>query len=63
MLNPNEPDHQRLEWMIREMIEGLQAGDEQGRQKFIATHPEVTKLSREVLKREWNRVKDKIEVP
>ena len=63
MLNPNEPDHQRLEWMIREMMEGLQAGDEQGRQKFIATHPEVTKLSREVLKREWNRVKDKIEVP
>jgi hemerythrin-like domain-containing protein len=66
MLNPNEEDHQKLEWMIRTMMEGLQAlqrGDEQGRQKFIAAHPEVTKLCQGVLKREWNRVKDKIELP
>jgi hypothetical protein len=66
MLNPNEADHQRLEWMIRTMMEGLDAlqrGDEQGREKFMAAHPEVIKLSREVFKREWNRVKDKIEVP
>ena len=65
MLNPNEEDHQKLEWMIRTMMEGLttlQGGDEQGRQKFIAAHPEVVKLSRAVLKRDWNRVKDKIEV-
>ena len=63
MLNPNEEDHQKLEWMIRAMLEALRRGDEQGRQKFIETHQEVTKLTREVLKREWNRVKDKIEVP
>ncbi len=51
--------------MIRTMMEGLQGlqrGDEQARQKFISAHPEVIKLSRAVLKREWNRVKDKIEM-
>jgi hypothetical protein len=65
MLNPNEEDHQKLEWMIHDMmraLEALQHGDEKGRETFIATHPEVIKLSRQVLKREWNRVKDKIEV-
>jgi hypothetical protein len=62
MLNPNEEDHQKLEWMIDEMMKALQRGDEQGREHFKATHPEVTKLTRQVLKREWNRVKDRIEV-
>jgi len=63
--NPNEEDHQKLEWMISTMMEGLrglQRGDEQGRERVIAAHPEVIKLSRAVLKREWNRVKDRIEV-
>ena len=66
VLNPNEEDHQKLEWMIHDMmraLEALQHGDEKGRETFIATHPEVIKLSRQVFKREWNRVKDKIEVP
>lgn len=65
MLNPNEEDHQKLEWMIGDMMKALQAvhrGEEQGKAHFIATHPEVIKLSRQVFKREWNRVKDKIEV-
>jgi hypothetical protein len=62
MLNPNEEDHQKLEWMIHEMMQALQRSDEKGRQDFIATHPEVIKLSRLVFKREWNRVKDNIEL-
>ena len=62
MLNPNEEDHQKLEEMMK-ALRRLQSGDEQGRDQFIATHPEVMKLARKVLKREWNRVKDKIEVP
>lgn len=62
MLNPNEEDHQKLEWMIHEMMQALQSGDEKGRENFIATHPEVIKLSRLVFKREWNRVKDNIEL-
>lgn len=57
MLNPNEEDHQKLEWMIDEMMEALQHNDEQGHTKFINTHQEVIKLSREVFKREWNVVK------
>jgi hypothetical protein len=61
MLNPNEEDHQKLEWMIGEMLKALQAGEE-GRDSFIATHPEVMKFSRQVFKREWNRVKENIEV-
>lgn len=63
MLNPNEEDHQKLEWMIREMMQALQSGDEKGRQNFVTTHQEVVRLSRLVFKREWNRVKDRIEVP
>ena len=62
MLNPNEADHQKLEWMIHEMMQALQRGNEQGRQDFIATHPEVIKLSRLVFKREWNRVKENLEI-
>lgn len=61
MLNPNEEDHQKLEWMIGEMLKALQRG-EKGRDDFIATHPEVMKFSRQVFKREWNRVKDNIEI-
>jgi len=61
MLNPNEEDHQKLEWMIDEMLKALQSG-EKGRENFIATHPEVMKFSRQVFKREWNRVKDNIEI-
>ncbi len=51
--------------MIHDMlraIEALQHGEEKARETFIATHPEVIKLSRQVFKREWNRVKDRIEV-
>jgi len=61
MLNPNEEDHQKLEWMIGEMLKALQAG-EKGRDTFIATHPEVMKFSRQVFKREWNRLKENVEV-
>jgi hypothetical protein len=57
MLNPNEEDHQKLEWMIQTMMEALEHGEE-GSQDFIATHPEVIKLSRQVFKREWDRVKN-----
>lgn len=62
MLNPNEEDHQKLEWMIAEMLKALQSGGEQGRADFMATHPEVMKFSRQVFKREWNRVKENIEI-
>ena len=63
MLNPNEEDHQKLEWMIHDMMEGVQQHwSEAGHEKFTETYPEVMKLCREVLKREWHRVKDRIEV-
>lgn len=63
MLNPDEEDHRRLESMIRVMLEALQqVGQGTERQKFINTHPEVIALSRRVLKREWNRVKDRIDI-
>jgi hypothetical protein len=62
MLNPNEEDHQKLEWMIEAMMKALQRSDNEGREDFITTHPEVVKLSRLVFKREWNRVKENIEI-
>ena len=55
MLNPNEDDHQRLEMLMRRMVNSL----DQGRNdEFRDLHPEVLDLSRKILKREWDRVKE-----
>src|ERR1051325_1451586 len=56
MLNPNEGDHQRLEKLIQKMIASIQ--DPSG---FPEIHTAVKDLSREILKREWNVVKEKIQ--
>ena len=64
MLNPKEDDHQRLEKLIRQMIGML--GDEASAirdKEFPNCHKAVIKLSREVLKREWDRIKDRIAPP
>lgn len=61
MLNPKEEDHRNLEQLIRTMIAALDRGKEGGND-FVDTHPMVMKLSREVLKREWDRVKEPIDV-
>ena len=60
MLNPKEEDHKKLEQLVRKMMAALGRGKE-GDKDFVAFHPEVMRLSREVLKREWNRVKEPIE--
>ena len=53
MLNTNEEDHQRLLARIRLMLTSLR--DPDGFGKF---HNEVIELSRKILKREWDRVKE-----
>ena len=58
-LNPNEEDHRKLEVFIGKMIRAIERGSE-GDKDFMTFHPEVRKLSREVLKREWDRVKGPI---
>ena len=59
MLNPNEDDHRRLEELIRNLIMSLESGRE-GEDGFVKAHPAVTDLSRQIFKREWNRVRDEI---
>ena len=59
MLNAKEDDHVQLEKLIREMLSSLERGKE-GDAAFIAAHPKVINLSRQVLKREWNRIKEPI---
>jgi hypothetical protein len=57
MLNPGEDDHQRLETLIRKMIAAIQY--EKGQpDEFPDLHTEVVALSRKILKREWDRVKE-----
>ena len=57
MLNPNEDDHQRLEAQIQRMVAEIQY--EKGKKdNFTDLHAEVTALSRKILKREWNRVRE-----
>ena len=60
MLNPREDDHRELEQLIRKMISSLERGREGG-DAFTESHTEVMGLSRRILKREWNVVKEKIE--
>lgn len=59
MLNAEEADHQELEKLIRTMVNGLDTG-KAGRHIFETTHSAVMRLSREVLKREWDRVRQPI---
>jgi len=60
MLNPLEDDHKRLEELIRQMVSSLERGRE-GEAAFPDTHRSVVDLSRQIVKREWNRVRDKIQ--
>ncbi len=56
MLNSSEDDHQRLEALIRRMVNEIQY--EKGKKDtFPDVHTEVMALSRTILKREWDRVK------
>lgn len=60
MLNPLEEDHKQLEILIRRMISTIDPG-KAGNEDFQASHRAVINLARQVLKREWNRVKDRIQ--
>lgn len=60
MLNAKEEDHNQLEKLIRSMISSLDRGKE-GDECFRKSHTEVMELSRRILKREWNVVKEKID--
>lgn len=59
MLNPREEDHVRLEKLVRKLVVGIQSAAP-SQDEFVSTHQELTALSRTILKREWNRVKDPI---
>lgn len=61
MLNPAETDHKKLETAIRELVSLLHKGHP-GNDGFPAVHGEVVKLSRLILKSEWNRVKAGVNV-
>lgn len=64
MLNPSENDHQRLEKLISQMTGMLsRKGSATLDAEFEVCHKAVITLSRDVLKREWNRIKDRIAPP
>ena len=60
MLNPKEDDHQRLEKLLHEMVGNL-ADEKANKGEFSEIREKVLDLSRTVLKREWNRVKEPIQ--
>jgi hypothetical protein len=60
MMNPFEDDHKLLEKLIHDMNVALGRGKD-GDTEFFASYEALLPLSRDVLKREWNRVKDKIQ--
>ena len=59
MLNPMEDDHIRLQKLVRKLVGGIQPSP-QTVDEFVATYEKLTDLSRVILKREWDRVKDPI---
>jgi len=61
MLNANEEDHRRIEGLMRRMINAIECGRD-GEDDFWLSHPALMNLSREVIKREWDRVKEPINV-
>jgi hypothetical protein len=62
MLNTNEEDHRKLENMIRRMVAAIQYRKGEP-DKFPDLHTEVLALSRTILKREWDRVKQPPRIP
>jgi hypothetical protein len=61
MLNPIEDDHKQLEQLIRKLISALERGRE-AEEGFPDLHQAVVTLSRQIFKREWNVVKERIEL-
>ena len=57
MLNSNEEDHRRLEKLMRRMVTELEKAKTD---EFPGLLVEVVTLSRKILKREWDRVKEPI---
>lgn len=60
MLNPQEDDHKQLEKLIRQLVDALSRGRE-AEAEFPDLHRDVVGLSRQIFKREWNRVKENID--
>ena len=57
MFDPNEDDHQLLEVQLRRMVAEIQY--EKGKKGTSSNlHAEVIALSRGIVKREWDRVKE-----
>ena len=61
MLKAKEDDHIQLEKLIREMVSSLERG-KQADATFVEVHQKIITLSRQVLKREWDVVKEPITV-
>jgi hypothetical protein len=57
MLNAKEEDHRRLESLMRTMVGALGQGKD-GDNEFIDSHKAIMPLSRQILKREWDRIKE-----
>ena len=57
MINPREQAHQLLVSQIRAMIESLSQGKD-GDKAFFASYETVMKTGKDVLKKEWNVVKE-----
>lgn len=61
MLNPNEEDHQHLEELIATMIRSIERNPKFS-DNFPDLHDDLVSLSRKVLKREWDRVKEPLNI-
>ena len=56
MINPNEPEHQALVQVVRNMVNALESGRE-SESEFMASYEKLLKDGRSILKREWRVVK------
>ncbi len=59
MLNPREADHERLIALVRDMMSALESAGSGNNKDFEESHAAILERSKEILKREWDRVKEK----
>jgi hypothetical protein len=57
MINPNDPEHQAIVKIVRNMVGALAKGKD-GDKEFIASYEQLLKDGRAVLKKEWEVVKN-----
>ena len=57
LINPNEPDHRKLDDLLFDFIEKIAAANKPDEEAVLEVRQTLVELSQKILKEEWKRVK------